>query len=202
MTDSIKLFHHLHIDNHAISTLFLMHGTGADERDLLPLVHGLESHYNFVGLLGNVREHGMARFFARDARGVFDQKSIVSESKKLASFVEDWNKTHDLKPSDTAFLGYSNGANMILALGLAYPQLVTKAVCLHPKLPFKPMNLHLAHQQYLITYGELDQMIYAYETREAIAQLQSLGAKVEVFQHEGGHEIWPEEVTALRKFLE
>ena len=202
MSDSLTLFHHLHIDNHLGKTLFLLHGTGADERDLLPLIAGLEGTYNIVSLLGNVREHGMARFFARNERGVFDQVSIAVESKKLSEFIVAWNSEHKLKPTDTAFLGYSNGANMILALGLTYPELVTQAVCLHPKLPFTPKNFDLSHQRYLITYGESDQMILATDTLEAMEELQKLSARVEVVSHDGGHEIWPEEVEALRKFLE
>lgn len=201
MTNDLDLFHHLHINNNAGKTLFLLHGTGADERDLLPLVQGLETTYNFVSFLGNVREHGMARFFARDEKGVFDQESIAQESKKLSAFIRAWNDKHNLKPEDTAFLGYSNGANMITALTLKFPELVTKAVLLHPILPFEPKALDLSHQQYFVSYGEYDQMIPAAKAKTLIATLEKMGANVEVFHHEGGHEIWPEEVEALKEFL-
>ncbi len=202
MSDSLTLFHHLHIDNHLGKTLFLLHGTGADERDLLPLVAGLDDKYNLVSLLGNVREHGMARFFARDERGVFDQESIAEESKKLSEFIVAWNAEHKLKPTDTAFLGYSNGANMIAALALNYSDLVTRAVLLHPMLPFEPRQKNLSHQHYLVSYGESDQMIPAAKAKILIATLEAMGAKISLVSHEGGHEIWPEEVEALRKFLE
>lgn len=200
-TIKIHNFHHLHIDNHASKTLFLLHGTGADERDLLPLVQGLEQDYNFVGLLGNVREQGMPRFFARDEQGVFDQESIAGESKKLSEFIEAWSAEHSLKPSDVAFLGYSNGANMIAALALNYPHLVTQTVLLHPMLPFEPGQLDLSQQHHLISYGESDRMIPAAKTKALIATLQHLGAKVETIAHDGGHEIWPNEVEALQQFL-
>lgn len=201
MTNTLNLFHHLSIDNQAGQTLFLLHGTGADERDLLPLAQGLEGSYNFVSLLGNVREHGMPRFFARDTRGVFDQASINQEVEKLSAFIKSWHAANHLKPEDTAFLGYSNGANMIAALALSSPSLVTKAVLLHPMLPFEPQTLDLSQQQYLVTYGENDQMIPAAKTKILIATLNALGAQVEIVPHEGGHEIWPEEVEVLRKFL-
>lgn len=194
-------FHHIHIDNQVSKTLFLLHGTGADERDLLPLARGLEKHYNFVGLLGNVREQGMARFFARDEQGVFDQESIAGESKKLAEFIEAWSAEHNLKPSGASFLGYSNGANMIAALALNYPHLVTQAVLLHPMLPFEPKQLDLSQQHYLVSYGENDRMIPAVKTKALIAALQWLGAQVEIIVHDGGHEIWPSEVEALQQFL-
>ena len=143
----------------------------------------------------------MARFFARDEKGVFDQESIAQESKKLSAFIRAWNDKHNLKPEDTAFLGYSNGANMITALTLKFPELVTKAVLLHPMLPFEPKALDLSHQQYFVSYGEYDQMIPAAKAKTLIATLEKMGANVEVFHHEGGHEIWPEEVEALKEFL-
>lgn len=181
------------IDNGVKKTLALLHGTGGDENDLLPLVKGLANEYNFLGIRGNVIQQGMNRYFIRNPDGSFDTESIREEVEKLAIFVRE-------HPVD-AFVGYSNGANMILALAFSHPILVPSAVILHGMLPFVPKTIHLQGKRFLLTYGEADQMIPATETKEAIQTLKELGASVEVVTHTGGHELHHEEIEAMEKFL-
>jgi phospholipase/carboxylesterase len=200
--DALQHFQHIFVDNQARKTLFLLHGTGGDEHDLLPLVASLRQEYNFVGLKGNVVEQGMARFFWRSAAGVFDQESIRQETKKLAEFVRAWYQKYDLSAEETAFVGYSNGANMILATVFQFPDLLSRAVLLHSMLPFRPPQLQLHGKSFLVTYGEHDQMIPATESLKVIQTLDETGAKVEIIKHSGGHEVRPEEREALVGFLQ
>jgi phospholipase/carboxylesterase len=194
-------FHHLFIDNHAPKTLFLLHGTGGDENDLIPLVSNLKEKCNFVGLRGNVSEQGMTRFFKRDEKGVFDQESIKIETKKLAEFLSEWYEKHQARVDDCAFVGYSNGATMILAMAFYFPELISKGVVLHGKLPFEPTKTDLSSRSFLMTYGEEDWMISAEETLKAIEKIKECGAEVKVFAHPGGHEVRREEVYEMVQFL-
>lgn len=195
-------FNYLFINNDAEKTLFLFHGTGGNERDLLPLVMSLGDRYNFVGLRGNVSENGMNRFFERTALGVFNQESIQVETQKLANFLESWLAEHNLTTKQTAFIGYSNGANMILSLLFSFPELVSKAVLLHPMLPFIPQEkIALNDKSIVLTYGENDQIITTEESGKVSATLQQLGADVTIIKHSGGHQIQQNEVTALENFL-
>lgn len=200
--DYKDLFKHIYVDNGADKTLFLLHGTGGDEKDLLSLVQGLSLQYNFVGLRGNVTEDGMNRFFVRFADGSFDQESIKTEVEKLHFFVMGWSDDHADSCEEIAFAGYSNGANMILALALSHSDLVGKAVLFHGKLPLVPAeNLKLGGSEFLVTYGEADRMIEPGESLKMIETLKDMGAKVMVYSHEGGHEIVRDEVTAMEQFL-
>ncbi len=96
MDSHLELFKHIYIDNKAPKTLFLLHGTGGDEHDLLPLVSELNSKYNFVGLRGNIDENGMRRFFRRFDFGKFDEQNIIEEALKLVKFIETWSKEYTI----------------------------------------------------------------------------------------------------------
>ncbi len=198
---ALSLFEHVFINHQADQTLFLLHGTGGDERDLLPLVAPWATDYNWVGLKGNVREQGMARFFARTGLGQFDQKSIQAESAKLARFLRAWYQQYQVTPSQAAFMGYSNGANMILALAFSEPELISRAVLLHPMLPFVPGDVDLAANHYLVTLGTSDPLIPSAESHQVINTLRDRGATVEVIEHPGGHEIRAAEISALESFF-
>src|SRR5213080_4958883 len=68
-------------------TLLLLHGTGGNERDLIPLVRGLDSRAALLIPRGKVLENGMPRFFRRVAEGVFDLDDLKKRTNELDDFV-------------------------------------------------------------------------------------------------------------------
>ncbi|HRN51262.1 MAG TPA: alpha/beta hydrolase [Anaerolineales bacterium] len=194
-------FIYTHQDRGQARTLFLLHGTGGDEHDLIPLVEPVSEGYNIVGLRGNISEGGMPRFFARLAMGVFDQASIEAETDKLAAFLARWYSEHDTDAKSTTFVGYSNGANMILATLLRHPTVITNAALLHSMLPFEPRELDLAGKNFLLTYGLQDVLVPIGEAQRVTAVLQSAGASVQGFAYPGGHELTHAEQATLLEFL-
>jgi phospholipase/carboxylesterase len=199
---ALRNFHHIFVDNQADQTLFLLHGTGGNQHDLLPLVMSVSDEFNFVGLLGNVEEAGLARFFRRTEPGVFDQENIKQETEKLAEFIKSWKRVNKTSTSDFTFLGYSNGANMILATMFYFPKLIRRAVLLHPMLPFEPaVDLNLTKAQVLVTYGLQDAMAPLAASKQVISTLQQRGADLTIVEHSGGHEIRTVEIEAMESFL-
>ncbi len=196
------VFKHIEIDNKAPQTLFLFHGTGGDEHDFLFLNDELNYKYNLVGLRGNVDENGMSRFFRRLSPGVFDQENITSEAHKLSEFVTEWNTAHVISPESTVFFGYSNGANMILALMFLFPTLVKNAIFLHPMLPFDPdRTLDLSSQRLFITSGAEDPLVSRSETQKLIQKLTDRNAHVQQEEYPGGHELSSQELHTAINFV-
>ena len=68
--------------------LLLLHGTGGDENDLMPLGRMIAPAAPLLSLRGKVLENGMPRFFRRFAEGVFDEDDVRRRAQELADFVE------------------------------------------------------------------------------------------------------------------
>lgn len=202
MSKALSNFVHVFQDQSSPKTLILLHGTGGSELGLIPLVEQAQGKFNLLGLRGNVSEGGMARFFERKAVGVFDPTSIARETKKLAAFLRAWYQEHDSSADKNILVGYSNGANMILATLFAYPDVIQAAVLLHSMLPGDPpAGLDLNGKRFLVTYGLNDAMIPGNEGERVASALRAANASVIAFTHPGGHEVTYEEQTALLQFL-
>lgn len=194
-------FDHIFIDNQAAKTLVLLHGTGGTKSDFLFLDTALHHSYNLLGLQGNVVEAGMSRFFRRTAPGVFDQENIRDETRKLHEFLADWHAKHHLKPADLSYCGYSNGANMILALLFYYPASIETAALLHPMLPFTPESLVLAGKNIFVSHGQQDAMVTTTEQIKLTELLQNSGARVVANAYAGGHAVSQQEISDVISFL-
>ena len=119
-------------------TLLLLHGTGGNENDLLPLGHAVAPRASLLSPRGQVLEHGMPRFFRRLAEGVFDHDDLVARSHALADFVTESAGRYAFDPARVVAVGFSNGANIAAALMLLRPAILAGAVLLRPMVPFEP----------------------------------------------------------------
>jgi phospholipase/carboxylesterase len=150
----------------------------------------------------------MNRFFKREGfalpdgrQAKYDEQSIKDEAKKLSEFIKIYSKYRDIKLENIRFVGFSNGANMILASQLIYPDLFFKTVLLHPANVLKVEKQDLKHQEVLLTYGSQDQMITIDESLEVLDLLKENSANVEEFDNEAGHNISIDEVEKLNEFV-
>ena len=92
--------------------LLLLHGTGGNERDLIPLGRELDPDASLLSPRGKVLESGMPRFFRRLAEGVFDLEDLKYRTNELANFVTAAAQLYGFAKDNIVAVGYSNGANI------------------------------------------------------------------------------------------
>lgn len=178
-------------------TLLLLHGTGGNENDLLPLGHAVAPHAALLSPRGQVLEHGMPRFFHRLAEGVFDVDDLVSRAHALADFVIGSAARYGFDPARVVAIGFSNGANIAAALMLLRPEILAGAVLLRPMVPFVPESLpSLSGRRVLVAAGRSDPIVPAPDS-EAVAELLGrAGADVTLHWSPGGHGLERADVAA------
>lgn len=183
-------------------TLMLLHGTGGDENDLLPLGRELAEDATLISPRGKVLEQGMPRFFRRVAMGVFDEEDLKERTHELAAFITDAGKVYGYDPRDLIAVGYSNGANIAGSLLLLHPGLIKGAILLHAMVPFAVESLpDLGGTSVLITAGRHDSMIPGEETEKLAQMLQEAGADMTLEWQPGGHGLNRSELDAARRWL-
>ena len=180
--------------------IFLFHGTGGDEHQFLELAAQLLPGARRVAPRGDVSEGGAARYFRRLAEGRYDMADLARATAKMRGFVTD--RLGAVRPPVVAGLGYSNGANILAALQVEDGTLFDSTVLLHPLIPFQPpAQPDLVGKRVLITAGRHDPICPAPATEALATWYREQGAELELFWHDGGHEIRQEELAAARDFL-
>ena len=180
--------------------LLLLHGTGGDENDLLPLGAALSPGAALLSPRGQVLEHGMPRFFRRLAEGVFDEDDVRRRAAELGAFVTEARQRHGL--AAPIAVGFSNGANIAAALLLTRPGVLAGAVLLRAMVPLsEPPAVDLKGKPVLILSGAADPIVPAANAAKLAAQLSQAGAEVTHRTLPAGHQLSQADVNLARDWL-
>jgi phospholipase/carboxylesterase len=182
--------------------LLLLHGTGGNEHDLVPLRDHLAPGAAVLSVRGTVLENGMPRFFRRVGEGVFDEDDLRRRADDLAEFVLTASAAYRIEERSLVAVGFSNGANIASAMLLRRPGLLAGAVLLAAMVPYaEPPAADLAGTLVIISNGDRDPLIQAGVTQQLAGQLRERGAEVVELPHPGGHQIYPAVLPKIRRII-
>ena len=183
-------------------TLLLLHGTGGNERDLIPLGRELDPDASLLSPRGKILENGMPRFFRRLAEGVFDLEDLKTRTNELGDFVDAAMRHYELAANYLVGVGYSNGANIAASMLLLRPELLRAAVLFRAMVPLVPENLpDLSSVRVWIGAGSQDPIIPTSETQRLAELLRSAGADVTIRFFNAGHGLTSSEVETAAQWL-
>ncbi|MED4531105.1 alpha/beta hydrolase [Metabacillus fastidiosus] len=182
-------------------TLLLLHGTGGNELDLLPLAGRIDDTASVLSVRGNVLENGMPRFFRRLAEGVFDEEDLIFRTKELNEFLNEAAEKYNFDRDNIMAIGYSNGANIAASLLFHYKDALRGAILHHPMVPRRGSELpDLSGKSVFIAAGTNDPMCPPEEADELQSLLEKAKADVKLHWENKGHRLTAEEVEAAAQW--
>lgn len=182
-------------------TMVLLHGSGQDETSLVSFGSKIAPNAMLLAVRGRVVQDGSSRWYRRLTPVSFDQKDIRSEAKAFAEFLKQVTQQYKIDPNRTTFLGYSNGANLVNAVMMLYPDLVKQAVLLR-SMPVLTgtIEANLANARVLTVSGASDQL-YAPYAPALEDMLRSHGARVEARSIKSDHGLGKDDVKVVSEWL-
>jgi predicted esterase len=195
-------FIHEFVPGSSARTLLLLHGTGGNERDLIPLGRELDPNASLLSPRGKVLENGTPRFFRRLAEGVFDLEDLKKRTHELADFVVAAADRYKIDIHHIVAVGYSNGANIAASMLLLRPEILSAAVLFRALVPLVPETLpSLEWVRVWIGAGDSDPIIPPSETKQLAELLRSAKADVTIRFFQSGHELTSDDVDLAREWL-
>ena len=195
-------FIHDLVPGNSSRTLLLLHGTGGNERDLIPIGRELDPNAALLSPRGKVLENGMPRFFRRLAEGVFDLEDLKHRTSELADFVTAAAQHYGFATDNVVAVGYSNGANIAASMLLLRPEMLSAAILFRAMVPLDPETQpNLSAVRVWIGAGAHDPIIPTSETKRLAELLRNAGADVTMRYFQAGHELTPADVEGAREWL-
>ena len=201
---SAPSFHHVYRPGRGATpyTLLLLHGTGGDEQDMVPLAEEIAPGAAVLSPRGQVAEQGAPRFFRRFAEGVLDIEDWRKRSHQLADFVETARVEHGIPPGTLVAVGYSNGANIAQGLLLLRPEVLDAAILFRPMfvtddVPAADLKSH----RVLLLAGDYDPLMSPGDPERIVQQLKGRGANVTVKMLHASHGIVQGDLIEARAWL-
>ena len=187
----------------AAAPLLLLHGTGGNERDLLPLARSLSRGAAVLSPRGDVSEHGALRFFARLAEGRFDPAEVTLRTHALADFLAAACSHYGLDPARLTAVGFSNGANIATTLLQLRPAALGAAILLRPMVvldqPAAPASLF--GKRALLLNGDADPIVPLDHPPRLAALLRVGGADVTQTFLPAAHGLTSADLAAAKTWL-
>ena len=196
-------FIHEFIPGSSPRTLLLLHGTGGNERDLIPLGRELDPNAALLSPRGKVLENGMPRFFRRLAEGVFDLEDLKFRTNELADFVTAAAQHYGFALDNLIAVGYSNGANIAASMLLLRPEMMNAAILFRAMVPLIPAKLpDLSSVHVWIGEGDQDPIVPASEVKHLVDLLRRAGADVTIRFARAGHGLTNSDLETAGQWLQ
>ncbi|WP_349551024.1 alpha/beta hydrolase [Leuconostoc pseudomesenteroides] len=197
--------HHLFIaGNPDLPTVVLLHGTGGNENDLVPIAKYLLPNHPILAIRGRVLENGYHRFFERYTEGEFNLVSLDEQTAWLVKSVSELLTKYDLNTSPSLAVGFSNGANIALHAMLTHPETPFKNVIALHAMQLTPITepAKLQGNHVFLSYGNFDPIVPRDSFDALVDNLTQAKALVTVFRLNQTHVISSEELQAAKIWLQ
>jgi phospholipase/carboxylesterase len=192
--------------------LILLHGRGADEHDLAPVVDVLDPERRLVGLTPGAPLPGPGgspgRWWYMVPRvGYPDPTTFHATYAQLTNFLDTWLQERAISWERTVIGGFSMGCVMSYATGLG-PRRPAPAGILAmsgfiPTVEGWDAELQTrAGLPVFITHGVRDPVISFDFAREADARLTAAGLAVDLHEHPGGHHLDPRTLPLMTAWVQ
>ena len=202
MTQKLDFVHEF-VPGNSARALLLLHGTGGNERDLIPLGRHLDPDAALLSPRGKVLENGMPRFFRRLSEGVFDLEDLKQRTQELGDFILAAAKDYGFETAKIIAVGFSNGANIAASLLLLRPELLRAAILFRAMVPLVPDPLpKLSSTRVLISAGNQDPIVSTTGAENLAHLLRNCGANVDLLFVNAGHGLIDADVQNARAWLD
>ncbi|MFV0408778.1 MAG: VOC family protein [Paracoccus sp. (in: a-proteobacteria)] len=182
------------------SVIVLLHGSGRNETDLMPMAAKANPRATLLGVRGRSTEEGMNRWFRRLDAMRFDQDDIRAEAEAFSAFIDDAIRGYGLDGGRMSFMGYSNGANLICAILQLHPGTIHRAILLRALQALEePPQTDLSGVSVLMITGEHDP--YRRKAPALEKALGTGGAALDAWEIDAGHELTETDLGLIRDWL-
>jgi phospholipase/carboxylesterase len=191
-------------DSEPLPLVFVLHGRGADAKDLADLAPMLGSGYRFV--FPNAPQPfepapGFQFGFTWFDGWPAEPNSINQSRNLLLKFIDEILARYATPPGKVILSGFSQGGMMSLDVGFRIADKLAGIVVMSGALYEEDPPPFSSKLPVLIVHGTQDDMIPVLAARRARRVLESHGVEPEYHEFPMGHQVTPESIAVVAEFI-
>lgn len=190
--------------NKQYPAIFLLHGMGSNEQDLLQLIDPINAH--IFALRGPIAHGDGYAFFTigeeeQPVRAVFDKVVIA-----FSQFVEQTLIEFAIDANQVYVVGFNQGAVIAQASAFVLGNQVTAVAAMSGFLPQfvqeEYVKKDISQVAFFISHGTYDYIYPIKQAQEAAVFFEACDANVTLMTYEDGHGVTPQNREDFNRFLQ
>ncbi len=192
--------------------LLLLHGYGSNEEDLFSFASELPEEYFVVSAQAPYPlMYGSYAWYAINFDADENKFSDIHQAKQsrdlIVNFIDELTNKYPIEPKKVTLIGFSQGAILSYAIGLSYPEKVSKIVAMSGYLNTEMAKENFEENNFsnlkiFVSHGTVDQVIPVEWARKTGPVLEKLGIKFVYKEYPVGHGVAPQNFYDFRNWLE
>lgn len=173
--------------------IFVLHGMGSNEQNMLPLVAGIENDVFVFSIRGPIQQPPGYAFFTIKGFGNPHREVFDLAVKKLEEFIEYAEGEYPIDPEQVYLMGFSQGAILSMTLGLKLGNRIKGIIALSGYIPAFVKEEYelqpLDEVSVFISHGEHDPVLPYEWGVDAEAYYKQHGAKTTFKSYPESHTV-------------
>jgi phospholipase/carboxylesterase len=173
--------------------LFVMHGIGSNEQNMLALVNGLEDSFYIFSVRGHLTQGSGYAYFTIQGYGKPHREVFDEGINKLANFINYASANYPIDPEKLYLLGFSQGAIVSMTLAVTLGNKIKGIVALSGYIPQFVKEEYMInvgnHLSVFISHGEFDQVLPYEWGKENVDYFTKLGVPIAFKSYQEGHTV-------------
>ncbi|MFS0823868.1 alpha/beta hydrolase [Bacillus sp. 1P02SD] len=191
--------------NKKYPALFLMHGMGSNEQDLLSLTKGLEEFFYIFSIRGPLTQPPGYAFFTIEGYGKPHREVFDHSIGQLTHYLDYASQSYPIDQENIYLVGFSQGAIVSMTLGLSLGDRIKGIVALSGYIPrFVKEEYDIQSIENLsifISHGQQDPVLPYQWGVESKEFFEKLGANVSFHSYPEGHTVSLQNYRDLREWI-
>lgn len=173
--------------------LFVMHGIGSNEQNMLPLANGLEDSFYIFNVRGHLTHGPGYAYFTIQGYGKPHREVFDEGVHKLANFIDYASENYPIDKEQIYLMGFSQGAIVSMTLALTLGNKIRGVVALSGYIPLFVKEEYMINTgdqlSAFLSNGEYDQVLPYEWGEESVAYFSRLGVPVTFQSYPEGHTV-------------
>lgn len=192
--------------------LLLLHGYGSNEEDLFSFASEFPEEYFVVSAQAPYPlMYGSYAWYAINFDADENKFSDIHQAKQsrdlIVNFIDELTNKYPIDPKKVTLIGFSQGAILSYAIGLSYPEKVSKIVAMSGYLNTEMAKENFEENNFsnlkiFVSHGTVDQVIPVEWARKTGPALEKLEIEFVYKEYPVGHGVAPQNFYDFRNWLE